>query len=313
MNINYWLSENKPLAALLAITVIGSGVLGYLVYSAWDDYGSATAIYSSKASDLDRLSHNPIFPSSSNLKKINQTLMEDRSNLDKLRTACAAYIIPPIGGIEKVKPQDQPQYFQDTLRKLVTDIKALAASMNSTFPPSFYLGMDEYENQLPAPEQLSILPKQLTVLHWIAKVIANQKGVVVAEFSRLQPDANKNSSAQKSPNTPAGSDKTGPAAPYEALGGARITLNCSQASLHELINTLSSAPYFLVIEDLKIQNSVTEPPRRDAALQPTDQPSDGSGTIQRLPIVVGRESVNVIIKIRFIDFPSVKNQQEAAR
>lgn len=308
MNINLWLSENKTPTALATLFVVGAAGLGYLSYAAWDEYGAATADYTAKAAELDRLSHGAIFPSASNLRKLFQTLSQDQANLDKLTETLRSFRIPSFGDFEKVKPQDQPQYFQDILRAQVTNIRSLAANLESTLPPTFYLGLDEYENRLPQPDQLPLLTRQLTVLNWLAKTLVSQKGMIIADFTRIPDPANTPSSLPKKnaghPDTPT---------PFESLGSTRVTLRCGQGALREILNTISAAPYFLIIEDIKVQNSVTEPPRRESPAAVADQPADGSATIQRLPIIVGRESLTVFLKIRTIDFPTPLNQSEASK
>jgi hypothetical protein len=311
MNIKAIFLENKAASSLALTFVLGTAVLGYLTWSAWDNYGSATADYSSKASTLDQLSHKEVFPSDSNLKKISETLSDNQANLDKLRKALEAFHVATFGEFDKIKPQDQPQYFQDTLRSEVTAIRTLATTSGATLPPTFYLGLDDYENHLPQPEQLPLLSRQLTVLEWLGKSISGLKGAIVADFSLIPTDKGKQGAApgsqRRGPNAPSA---TTPEAglPYETLGSMRITLRCDQGEFRDLINALSAAPYFLVIEDIKIQNSSGEPPMRDTAPAAPDQPSaDGSQPAQRLPIIVGRETINVYLKIRMIDFPSTPN------
>jgi len=123
MNIKAIFLENKAASSLALTFVLGTAILGYLTWSAWDNYGSATADYSSKASTLDQLSHKEVFPSDSNLKKISETLSDNQANLDKLRKALEAFHVATFGEFDKIKPQDQPQYFQDTLRSEVTAIQ----------------------------------------------------------------------------------------------------------------------------------------------------------------------------------------------
>lgn len=309
MNIKTWFSENKAASYLALVFVVGTGFLGYLAWSAWDDYGAVSAEYTSKASELDRLSKSAIFPSASNLRKLTETLNQSQANLDKLNEALQKYRVLSFGSFDKIKPQDQPQYFQDSLRSEVTAIKSLATTSGSTLPPSFYLGLDEYENRLPQPEQLLPLAKQLSVLTWMAKSVVSLKGVIVAEFSRIPSDLLKSSPPQKlSPQAA----KSALSSSYNSLGSIRITLRCGQGALRDMINAISKAPYFLVIEDIKIQNSVGEPPLRDAA-PANDQTADGTTSIQRLPIIVGRESLNVLLKMRIIDFPTPKNQPEPVK
>ena len=301
MNIKTLFLENKTASSLALTFVIGTGLFGYMAWSAWDDYGAATADYSSKASTLDHLSHKEIFPSASNLRKLSQTFTENQNNLQKLRKALQTYQVNAFGSFDKAKTQDQ-----DALRDEVTAVKTIATSSAATLPSSFYLGLDEYENRLPQPEQLPLLSKQLTVLDWLGKKIAEQKGAILADFSRVPIEASK------VPSQPGAKPLTIPTTagtlPYESLGSVRITLRCDQGEFRDLINAISTAPYFLVIEDIKIQNSAGEPPLRDASASADQPPADGTSTVQRLPIIVGRETLNVILKIKMINFPSPPNQ-----
>jgi hypothetical protein len=313
MNIKTWLSENRMPATLAGVFVIAAGGLGYLSWSAWDDYSAATDEYNAKASDLDRLAHQSIFPSTSNLEKLEDTLAKNQASLNKLTTALQEYRIPFFDDIEKAKPQDQPQSFQDALRNQVTAIKTLSVSSGSTLPQTFYLGLDEYENQLPKQEEVDSLSKQLTALNWIAKTLVSQRGLSVTEFARSRSE----SPSARSLSGPNGSRYMRNRAPlpspsemaYETVGTLQIALRCDQSAFREVLNAISSAPYLLVIEDMKIQNSVLEPPRKDADTSAaTDTSSDGSVAIRRLPIIVGRELLNVQMKIRAVDFPAQINQ-----
>lgn len=311
MNIKSFFLENKAASSLAVTLVLGTVVLGYLTWNAWDHYGTATEEYNSKAAEIDHISHKEIFPSASNLKKLSQTLSQNQANLNKLQNALQSYHINSFGTLDKTKPQNQPQYFQDALRDEVTTVKSLATASGSTLPPTFYLGLDEYENHLPLPEQMPTLSKQLTVLDWLGKSIASLKGIIIADFSRVPTEAGKTSpgSQKASLKTPA----TAALLPYDSLGSIRITLRCGQGEFRNLINTISSAPYFLIIEEIKVQNSAGEPPLRDASPTTDLAPSDGSAPTQRLPIIVGRETLNVYLKIRIIDFPIIQNQPKLSK
>ena len=305
MNIKTWVSENKLVTTFLILFIAAFAGLGWLIWTAWDDYASAATEYDAKSAELADLSKGTPFPSASNLKKLVATLNQSEANLEKLRTALSAYHIAPFGNIAKAKPQDQPQTFQDALRTQVTAIKTLSATSGSTLTPSFYLGLEEYENKLPSQAQTVSLARQLTVLNWLAKTIASQRGTIMAEFARITEEKKMGTSA--APSTPV--------EPYETVGNFRVTLRCEQTAFRDLVNALAAAPYFLVIESLQIQNSNGEPPRRDALPQQAaiDQPTDVSGAIRRIPIIVGRESLNVFLKIRAFDFPDSSHPAEPSK
>ena len=193
------------------------------------------------------------------------------------------------------------------MRAQVTEIKNLAATSGSTLPPSFYLGLEDYENKLPSPDQTLSLARQLTVLNWLAKTMVVQRGTIVAEFARLP--AEKTTEKKQGASEASLNSRD----PYETVGSFRVTLRCEQTVFRELVNSLSAAPYFLIIENIQIQNSSGEPPRRDAASLPAEQSTDTSGAIRRIPIIVGRESLNVFLKIRALDFPDAVQSAEPSK
>ncbi|MCE9587436.1 MAG: Amuc_1100 family pilus-like protein [Verrucomicrobia bacterium] len=293
--ITKWFAGNKLAASLLASLILGTLILGFLAYQAWDDYGTASADYTSKASQLVKLSQTKPFPSQDNLSKLEATITTEQSSLDALIKDLKKYQVPTFADIGKAKLQDRPQRFQDALRNEVTRIKSLAASTGATLPPGFYLGLDEYENRLPSQDDVRLLSKQLTVLSWLGELLATHKDLILSEFSR--------STAETLPK------KTPPAlpvkvsTPYENACSMKLSFRCNQGSFREIVNTISTAPYFLIIDQLLVHNTSSEPPRRDTP-PPTVAPAqDGSTPVQRLPIIVGRELLDISLKLRGLEFP----------
>ena len=296
--ITNWISENKIAALMIAAFLLCTGGAGWFASDAWDGYLTASQAYTDAVSKLTKLSQQNPFPSQENLKKFQTNLDREQSEVDSLLKSLQAFRIPAFHDLEKARPQDQPQLFQDGLRSQVTVIKTAAASKGVTLPPGFYLGMEEYENRLPSPDEVMNLARQLTILDWISGQLTSREGLILSEFSR--PIAASVSKTAESLKKPA----EGPSKNiYESVGGVRISFRCDQSSLRDFINSISSAPFFLVIENMQLQNSVAEPPRRDiSSSQAPPSPTDGQAPQQRLPIIVGREQVNVSMKIRFLEF-----------
>ena len=303
MNITNWLSENKLAMSLAAAFLLLAGGLGCLTWWAWSDLEAATADYRSKEGDLGQLSKQKSFPSEANKKLLAETLAHRSAELETLRKELLQFRPAPFGEIEKAKPQDRPQRFQDALRGEVTRVKYLAAASEATLPPSFYLGLDEYENKPPLPDQVPALAKQLSVLSWLASTLVAGKGTIIAEFARAQPPPAKKeeSSTRRLASNPQPSS-----AVSETVCGIRLTFRSSQTAFRELVNSISSAPYFLVIQSLQIQNSSTEPPRRTEVQPQTPDRAAETNSIQRLPIIVGRESLNISMKLGALEFPDAQ-------
>ncbi|MEY2905830.1 MAG: hypothetical protein RLZZ408_301 [Verrucomicrobiota bacterium] len=298
--ITTWISENKNAAMLMAAFLLCTGGAGWFAFDAWNGYLTVSQSYSEALSKLTKLSQQNPFPNQANLVKFQANLDREHSELDNLAKSLQAFRIPPFHDLEKARPQDRPQLLQDGLRTQVTAIKAAAASKGVTLPPGFYLGLEEYENRLPSPDDVMILARQLTVLDWIAGKLTSREGLILSEFTRsASPPVSKTAEAGKKPITPADASSK---SVYDTVGDIRISFRCDQPSLRDLMNSIASAPYFLVIENLQLQNSVAEPPRRDTSSEAPQSPTDGQSTAQRLPIIVGREQVNVSMKIRFLEF-----------
>jgi len=298
--ITKWFAGNKLAASLLAPLILGTLILGFLAYQAWDDYGTASADYTSKASQLVKLSQTKPFPSQDNLSKLEATINTEQSSLDALIKDLQKYQVPSFADIGKAKLQDRPQRFQDALRNEVTRIKSLAASAGATLPPGFYLGLDEYENRLPSQEDVRILSKQLTILSWLGELLATHKDLILSEFSRSTSEIlAKKDSPKKTPPALPGKVST----PYENACSMKLSFRCNQGSFREIVNAVSTAPYFLIIDQLLIRNTSSEPPRRDTQPPTAASPLDGSTPIQRLPIIVGRELLDISLNLRGLEFP----------
>ena len=304
-----WLADNKLTASLAGLFLLLLAGTGWWTYTSWGDYDAATQAYQDASDNLGKLNKKVPFPNESNKAKFAANLKTEQENLASLLKALQSFKIPVFGDLEQAKPQDRPQLFQDALRTQVTKIKALAASKGSTLPPGFYLGMDEYENRLPSSEEVMQLSKQLSALNWLAENLCSNSGLIIAEFSRVQTTTPAKKDPAKKTPSPSPNDAAGTGSPaYETLGSMRTSFRCDQHSLNELVNSISAAPYFFILEGLQLQNTTSEPPRRDALtaqpLPPSPAPgTDGQAAIQRLPIIVGLEQLNVSMKLRVLEFP----------
>lgn len=305
-----WLSENKLAASLAGAFLLGTGIAGLMTFWAWDGYSAASQDYAEALAKLTKLDQQNPFPSEANRKELESTLVREQAEAESLLKSLQAYRLPSFHDLDKAKPQDRPQLFQDALRAQVTSIKSAAAGKGVTVPPGFYLGLEEYENRPPSQEEAVPLSKQLTALNWIAEKLVTHQGLILSDFARVLPAPAAKAGETPKKATPAG-DK--PKSTYETLGTVRISFRCDPASLRELLNGISSAPYFFVIETIQVQNSVPEPPRRNAPAQletQTTAATDGQAPAQRLPIIVGREQLNVSFKIRFLEFNAPSQPQQ---
>ena len=303
-----WFTDNKLAGSLAVIFLLLLSGTGWWTYQSWDEYAVATQGYEEAAAKLSKLNKQSPFPNDSNKAKLEDNLKKERQNLATLEKALQAYNAPSFANLEQAKPQDRPQLFQDALRAQVTKIKSLAASRGATLPPGFYLGMEEFENRLPSSEEVLQLSRQLSAVNWLAENLSSNSGLIVAEFTRTQTTSTaKKDGVKKSPVTPAAQGAgSGPTPTHATLGTIQTSFRCDQHTLNELVNAISAAPYFFILEGFQLQNTSPEPPHRDIGTgsATTDaRPGDSQAAIHKLPIVVGREQLNFSMKLKVLEFP----------
>ena len=315
-SLTAWIQENRTAASLAAIFIVVTAGVGYLAYSSWSDYQGAFQNYQEQFGKLTSLNNQSPFPSEANLTKLRANLSGDQKSYDALSKKFSSFTAPVSEGLEKAPVQDRPQVFQDILRAQVTKMKNLSVTEGATLPPGFYLGMEEFENRVPSQEEALQLDRELSVATWITSNLIAHSGMIIADFTRVK---GQNESKVDSQTKPAKNQTRSPQDPlakgYQVLGTTHISFRCDQSALSEFINALSSAPYFLVIENLQLQNTATEPPRRDGSSPggtPAGQPSDASAS-QKLPLLVGRESVNVDMTIKILEFPTPAPKPASAK
>jgi hypothetical protein len=315
IKLKTWFLDNRLEGSLALFFLVATLILASLAGIAWSGYATATAEYASKSSELAALSRKRPYPDAANLTVLKETLGRDMADLEKLEEDLQRFLIRPFADLDKGKAQDRPQLFQDALRQAVTKIKALAATTGSTLPQTFYLGLDDFENKPPLPDQTLSLAKQLTVLDWLAESLLNQGGVGIGEFSRpaelsgSKEPASQNRAKKPSPPDPKANTE---ATPYSTVGRVNLVFRCSQATLREFINAVASpaAPYFMIIESLQLQNTAREAPKRTAA-EPS-RPTSGKDRPQtRIPLLVGQENLNVSMRVRILEFTAPKTARSA--
>jgi hypothetical protein len=315
--IKTWFADNKGPSVFAAVFVILAGVGGWFAYGSWDDYSAATQTYSDAAAKLAGLAKKSPPPNEANLSKLGKTIDDEQSALSQLLGTLHQYVISPFASLGKAKSQDAPQLLQDALRAQVTKLKGVATANGATLPSGFYLALDEYENRLPAPDDAISLAKQLSVFNWISENLISHPGLIIAEFSKVVSAAAQNPKTDRKALPPPTATKS--ELPYESPATLKLSFRCDQGSLREILNSFIQSPYFLVIESLQLQNTVPEPPRRDAlgqqpAQTPAGAPQEGQASGQRIPIVVGREQINASLRIRILEFPDhQQNHSKAAK
>jgi hypothetical protein len=297
--------KNKGPKVFGAVFILLFCIAGWFAVSAWLDMNSAEQELAGECQKLSGLLGENPAPSEANLSQLIKAVESEKSSLKELQATLQRFNISEIPTLQKAKPQDAPRILQDTLRDRVNAIKSRASANHSALPQGFYLAMEDYENKLPLPEDCTQLSKQITVFNWIAEKLVSHNGLLIEEFAKPAPASGQ---AAKSDRKPLPANPAKNDLPYETRAALKLSFRCDQASLREILNDFSRSPYFLLIDSLKLQNTATEPPKHETAAQQTSQPEatppqEGEQAVQRIPIVVGREMVNVTFRIQVLEFP----------
>jgi hypothetical protein len=305
-----WVKENKFLTAFLAVLFIGLGVLGYLTFSASSAYDEASARYTSKASEFNRLRHLQPYPNRKNLEKLEEQKAEASQVINAFQTDLAKKEFP-------VEPMS-PEQFQDRLKAAVSDTRAKATEAGVKLPDKFYLGFEPYETAPPEKDAAAPLGRQLKAIQWVIQQIIASRVSELRALSRTPLPEEKNikgRSAGSNPNrggNPPGGARGGGAGSRKDLVTYHpfdVVIFCRQPQLASVLNTVidTKSPQFYVPRAIRIKNEKDKGPPRgeDTAAAAAAPGPDGKPPAAAVNYIVGEEKIEAAIRFDIVDFAEV--------
>ncbi len=291
-----WLQDNPFLAGLSAVTLIGAGILGFLLSQALAQYQETSDGYAQAVQKLHTLQNRVPFPNSENLEKNKAIAAQYKNDLTSFRSKLSA-MVPPLN------PAVKPQQFQDDLRAAVNNTVEKANQAGVTLPKDFYLGFGQYANSLPSEQAAPALARQLTLIKDLVQRLLAFKIQSIDLLERTSLPQEGNAAAQKA----AGPAKMLERFPFD------IAFTAEQSKFRVALNSLLSADQFLIIRALNVQNSSMTAPAiasaggDSAAATPQAAPATASGadSQQNLNVILGRELVQVAVRIEMIEFTEI--------
>lgn len=300
-----WLQDNPFLAGLCAVTLVGAGVLGFLLSQALTRYQEASDGYSQAVQKLHTLQNRVPFPNSENLQKSKEVAAQYRTDLENLRRKLQA-MEPPIN------PSVTPQQFQDTLRASVNETVQKATEGGVTLPKDFYLGFSQYANNLPSEQAAPALARQLGLIKDLIQRLIAFKVQSIDLLDRM-PLPQESGAAQ-----PAAQKGAAAATNIIERFPFDIAFTAEQSKFRVAFNSLLGPEQFLIVRALHVQNSnPTGPAIAGAAEQtPASAPaaaapaaSSAAGQ-QNLNVILGRELVQVALRLEMIGFAKLPEAQK---
>ncbi|MFM8364952.1 MAG: hypothetical protein ACKOAS_07355, partial [Verrucomicrobiota bacterium] len=168
-------------------------------------------------------------------------------------------------------------------------------------PEEFFFGFDDYQTQLPTPQEAPFLNREFTVIRALVdKLVALPIPRIDSLVRHSNTDAENDADAE---STPAPEEKT--TAPFDSF---TLGITAQQEKFVAAFNQIPEAGAFLVLRSLTIENTNPVPPPRaeptpGAPAAPSPFETAESATQEKLPIVFGREAVKATLRFEMPDFP----------
>lgn len=290
-----WFKDNPFLAGIVAVCLVGSGVLGYLIFESASAYSTSSEAYAAAVAKLHALQNKVPFPSDANLKGIKSALADYSSRIASLRSQLAKMEVP-------LDETVTPQQFQDGLRTAVNDIRIKAEANGVKLPANFYFGFDQYQTQVPTEQAAPFLHRQFQVIQALVVRLVDFKVASIDGVTR-QP------LPQESVAPGAGPKKPDAAGPVLSRFPFDISFTAEQGKFRVAFNSLLGSDQFLIVRSLTIQNSSLQAPAKKsseavaASASPFAPAAGAAGKDQSsLQVILGRELLKVTLRLEMLDF-----------
>ncbi len=306
-----WLSENKFLAGFGAVMIVGVGALGYLTYSASEDYDKAKNEYDNAVGELHRLEELNPFPNAEHLKKFVTQKDEFKAQIDALHKNLAA---------TQIKAEDiLGTAFQDKLKEAVARVTTKAAEAKVGLPKeNFYLGFSEYQVKTPETPVAAPLYRELRSIELLMDLLIEAKEVNLTDLVRsplkAERDPKNAPKADAKPNTKGKGADEEPKKKLVHKDSIVLKFVTTQDRFNKILNQIASnKQQFFIPRSITILNEKQEPPAKAPAVAPALTPAPDGATPQpdaapvelkasQLEYVFGTERVDVTLELDLVDF-----------
>ena len=289
-----WFKDNPFIAGILAVCIVGTGVLGYLIVQSVADYSTSSEAYMAAAAKLHTLQNKAPFPSEANLKAIQAGLEDYSSHIKSLQSQLAKMEVP-------LDEKLTAQQFQDGLRTAVNDIRVRADANGVKLPANFYFGFDQYQSQVPSEKAAPFLQRQFLVIQSLVVRLVDFKVTSIDGVNRVP-------LPQESATASAGQRKPDTAEPAPSSFPFDISFTAEQPKFRVAFNSLLGSDQFLIVRSLDIHNSVPQAPAKKGADPVASNPlAAGAGAAPgkgqaNMQVILGREVLKVTLHLEILNF-----------
>lgn len=274
-----WIRENKPLAAILGVIVVGSLALGYLLFDAWSVYAETKEGYLGLGNQVAGLKGAQLAPTEANLKAKQDSVAEYSKLVDTLGKT-VLILQPKVAAINDIE-------FQDKLKAKISEIRKTSVQAKMQLPAEFAFGFDDYTHTLPkSGAEATELSGYLDAVDELTKLLmkCGVQSLDLLERSKLPVEAAsaKTSTAAQGNNNAAALGAQVPSGIVEKRQ-ISLVLTLDQGPLQLLISRLTSPtdmPYFTSLRLLRIENQRQDGPLVSEVRLPTEGTSDPNAPVK---------------------------------
>jgi len=304
-----WIRENKFLTGFIVVMVIGAGVLGYLLYSAYGSYSDVTDQYNAAATELHQLQTRVPYPDQANLIKYKAQRDDLLDATYSLATSLSQMVLP----VEELTPSA----FQDRLRDTVTTITTRAGQTGVLLPKDFAMDFSNYQTQPPPAAAAGPLGRQLAALQIAMNILLDDHVDSISGLTRTKL-SQEGGAVAPTRGIGGGMERRGGGGGGGNAGGAGglvdkvsfdLKFTSGQPAFQKVLNDFAAAnKQFFITRTLVVNNSDPKPvvkggdtpPASAAASQPSVSGTDSG--VSYLKFLVGTEKVNVAMRIDMVTF-----------
>ncbi len=295
-----WFKENPFLSAIVAVCLVGSGALGYLIFQSATAYTASSEACAAEIAKLHTLQNKVPFPNQENLKVVQAGLEDYTSRINSLRAQLAKMEVP-------LDETITPQVFQDGLRSAVNDLRSRAEANGVKLPANFYFGFDQYQTQVPTDQAAPFLNRQFRVIQTIVSRLVDFKVASIDGVARMP--LPQESPALSAPAADKKKGKDNADEPTFSRFPFDIGFTAEQGKFRVAFNSLLGADQFLIVRSLDLQNSASQAPSKkgvESAASPQSAFSAAAGAPDKnknsLQVILGRELVKATLRLEMLDF-----------
>lgn len=289
-----WFKQNPFFGALALLTAVLVIASGYFAYSTYAEFNLQAEEYANKTSAIAQARAAKPFPNQANL----EAARTEKAEAEKILGEMKSLVAEKSG---KFDPSINPQAFQDRLNAKASELEKAAHSAKAKLPENFYLGFDEYRNQLPSVAAAPLLAQQLESIANVVSILI-KSGVSEIKAVKRQPLIVESAKQQKNEgNKNNASDLT--LAPFD------VSFVSDQTNFRLALAKIITADPMIFVRLVSVANSQPNAPAKETAGSTSQQGSLGQpGGETSIPVLLGKEILNVDLRLASISTDSASKK-----